>query len=139
MRVSMLYLWLKFGCNWSLYGKEMEKCNQFYICSHFYIYILTSDDLWPWYVTFDLINIWRFPCCIYDQSLVTIGHCMEKKWTNVINFTYAATFTYTSWPRMTFDLGMWPLTSLTYEGSHVASMTEVWLQLDIVWKRNGKM
>ena len=38
----------------------------------------------------------------------------------------------TSWPHMTFDLGIWPLTSLTYEGSHVASMTRVSLQLVFV-------
>ena len=34
---------------------------------------LTSDDPWPWYVTFDLINIWRNPYCIFDRSLVVIG------------------------------------------------------------------
>ena len=33
---------------------------------------------------------------------------------------------------MTFDLGIWHLTSLTYEGSHVASMTRVSLQLVFV-------
>ena len=27
----------------------------------------------------------------------------------------------TSWPQVTFDLGMWPLTSFTYEGFHIAS------------------
>ena len=34
---------------------------------------LTSDDLWPWYMTFDLINIQRNPYCIFDPSLVVIG------------------------------------------------------------------
>ena len=34
---------------------------------------LTSDDPWPWYVTFDLINIQRNPYCILDPSLVVIG------------------------------------------------------------------
>ena len=38
---------------------------------------------------------------------------------------------------VTFDLGAWPLTSLTYDGSHVASMTQVSMQLLIVWRRNG--
>ena len=33
---------------------------------------------------------------------------------------------------VTFDLGVWPLTSLTYDGSHVASMTQVSMQLLIV-------
>jgi hypothetical protein len=44
-------------------------------------YNLTLHDLWPWYVTLDLINIWRFPWCIYDPRLVAIGLCMKKIWT----------------------------------------------------------
>ena len=45
--------------------------------SHFSLsYNLTSDDLWPWYVAFDLINKWWFPCCIYDPTLVEIHHTM---------------------------------------------------------------
>ena len=39
---------------------------------------LTSDDLWPWYVTFDLINIWVNPYCIFHLSLVVIGHQLFK-------------------------------------------------------------
>ena len=34
---------------------------------------LTSDDPLPCYVTFDLINIWRNPYCIFDPSLDVIG------------------------------------------------------------------
>ena len=36
-------------------------------------YNLTSNDLWPWYMTFYLINIWRVPYCINKPSLVPIG------------------------------------------------------------------
>jgi hypothetical protein len=36
-------------------------------------YNLTSDDIWPWFVTFDLINIWRFQCYIKNLHLVPIG------------------------------------------------------------------
>ena len=38
---------------------------QFFRWGHFHIfslsYNLTSDDLWPWTMTFDCMNIWRFP------------------------------------------------------------------------------
>ena len=50
-------------------------------------YNLSLDYLWPWYVTFDLINKWRFLCCIYDTSLVEIHHSMWTVWLNV-NFFY---------------------------------------------------
>ena len=69
---------------------------------------MTSDDLWPWYLTFDLINIQRNPYCIFDASLVPIRHL--------------------TWPQMILDLGAWPLTSLTYKGTFIASLTKVWFQ-----------
>ena len=55
---------------------------QLFKWGHFQIfslsYNLTSDDLWPWYVTFDLINNWGLPCCIYDLTLVEIHRSMWK-------------------------------------------------------------
>ena len=49
---------------------------QLFKWGHFHIfnlsYNLTSNDLWPWYITFDLINKWGFPYCIYDPTLVEI-------------------------------------------------------------------
>ena len=48
---------------------------------------LTSDDPWPWYVTFDLINIWRNPYCIFDRSLVVIGLKLFKGDLNNENLT----------------------------------------------------
>ena len=56
-------------------GLQLFEWHQnFHVTSTFNIsYNLTWDDLWPWNVTFDLINIWRFPYCIYDPSLVAIG------------------------------------------------------------------
>ena len=48
---------------------------------------LTSDDPWPWYVTFDLINIWRNPYCIFDPSLVVIGLPLFKGDPNNENLT----------------------------------------------------
>ena len=32
-------------------------------------YNLTLDDLWSWYVTFDFINIQRFPCCMIASMM----------------------------------------------------------------------
>ena len=49
-------------------------------------YNLTSDDLWPWYMTFDLINKWEFPCCIYDPTLVEIYQSLWKIEPNVNPF-----------------------------------------------------
>ena len=55
---------------------QLFECGQFYIVS--LSYNLTSDNLWPWYVTLDLVNIWGFPCCIYDPSLVEIHQSIWK-------------------------------------------------------------
>ena len=55
---------------------------QLFKWGHFHIfnqsYNLASDDFWPWYVTFDLINKWGFPCCICDPTLVEIHQSMWK-------------------------------------------------------------
>ena len=60
---------------------------QLFKWDHFHIfslsYNLTSGDLWPWYITFDLINKWGFPCCIYDPTLVEIHQSMWKIEPNV--------------------------------------------------------
>ena len=62
--------------------------------SHFSLsYNLTSDDLWPSYMTFDLINQWGFPCCICDPTLVEIH---QRMWTiepNVNPFSQQTTTT----------------------------------------------
>ena len=57
-------------------GLQLFKWGHFHIFS--LSYYLTSDDLWPWYMTFDLINKWGFPCCIYDPTLVEIHRRMWK-------------------------------------------------------------
>ena len=55
---------------------------QLFKWGHFHIfslsYNLTSHDFWPSYTNFDLINKWRFPCCIYDPTLVEIHQSMWK-------------------------------------------------------------
>ena len=63
--------------------------------SHFIYYNLNSDDLWPWYATLDLINKWRFPCCIYDPTLDEIHQIMWKVEPNVNLFSQQTTTTAT--------------------------------------------
>ena len=41
-------------------------------------YNLISDNLWPWYIIFDLINKWGSLCCMYDPTLVEIHQSMWK-------------------------------------------------------------
>ena len=63
---------------------------QLFKWGHFHIfnlsYNLTANDLWPWYMTFDLINKWGFPCCIYDPTLAEIHQSMWKIMPNVSPF-----------------------------------------------------
>ena len=74
-----------------LTGLQLFKWGHFHIFS--LSYNLTSDDLWPWYVTFDLINKWGFPCCIYDPTLVEIHQSMWKAEPNVNLFSQQQTTT----------------------------------------------
>ena len=74
-------------------GLQLFNWGQFYIFS--LSYNLTSYDLWPWYVTFDLINKWEFPCCTYDSSLFEIHQSMQKLQANVNPFSQQTTTTST--------------------------------------------
>ena len=65
-------------------GLQLFKWGHFHIFS--LSYNLTPDDLWPWYMTFDLINKWGFPCCIYDPILVEIYQSLWKIEPNVNPF-----------------------------------------------------
>ena len=87
-------------------------------------YNLTSKDLWPWYMTFDCMNMQKILYFIHKSSLVKIrlqlfkwGH-FHKKFIQSYNLLW-----------MTFDLDMWPLTSSSSnEASQVAFLTQVWLK-----------
>ena len=87
-------------------------------------YKLTSDDLWPWFVTFECMNIWRF-------HIISINQVWFK---SDFNFSNEAIFTFSAFlttrPQMTFDLGTWPLTAWAYEGSHIISINQVWFKSD---------
>ena len=91
---------------------------------------LTSDDPWPWYMTFDFINIQKNPHCILTQVCFQSDFNFSKETqimkTNIFHLT---------WPQMTLDLGKWPLTSLTYEGTPIASLTQVWLYRTSTFQR----
>ena len=66
-------------------GFQLFKWGHFHIFS--LSYNLTSDDLWPWYVIFDLINKWGFPCWVYDPTLFEIHQNMWKVEPNVNLFS----------------------------------------------------
>ena len=70
-------------------GLQLFKWGHFHIFSP--SYNLTSDDLWSWQVTFDLINKWGFPCCIYDPTLVETHQSMWKVEPNVNLFSQQTT------------------------------------------------
>ena len=113
-----------------LIGPQVCKWVEFYIFR--LSYTLTSHDLWPSSVTFDLMNMWRFLHYINKPSLVPIG---LPTFSNEMNFTFWAHLT--TWPLMTFDLGIWLLTTWTFKGSHIVSTNQVWFQsrdLARIWK-----
>ena len=86
---------------WTYEGSHIISINQVWFQSDFNFsneatftfsaYNSTSDDLWPWYVTFVLINKWGFPCCIYDPTLVEIHQSMWKVQPNVNLFSQQTT------------------------------------------------
>ena len=86
-------------------GLQLFKWSEYYILNP--SYNLTSDDLWPWYMTFDHTNIQRVPYCINKVT--------DLNFSNEATFTFSAYLT--TWPQMALDLDMWPLTSSTNEGS----------------------
>ena len=89
--------------------------------SYFQPILQLDHDLWPWYIT-DCMNICRFTYYIKKLSLVQIDFNFSNK--VIVTFSpYLIT-----WPQMTFDLHIWPLTLSTNEGSHVASITQLWLK-----------
>ena len=73
---------------------------------------MTSDNPWPWYMTFDLTNIQMNPYFIFDRSLAPVGLQLFKGDPN--NKSQHFPFNLISddpWPW--YWTGTWPLTSLT--------------------------
>ena len=80
-------------------------------------------------MTFDL-GIWPSTAWTYKGSHII---SINQVWFQLdFNFSNKAIFTFlaylTTWPQMTFDFDMWPLTSSSNEGSHVAPKTQLWLR-----------
>ena len=70
----------------SLFQIGLQLFNWGQFCIFSLSYNLTSYDLWPWYVNFDLIKKWGFPCCTYDSNSVEIHQSMQKLQANVNPF-----------------------------------------------------
>ena len=99
---------------------QLLKWGKFYIFSS--SYNVTLDELWPWYMTFDCMNIWRFPNYINTPSWVPISLRLFK-WDHFHHFSLSYNLTSDDlWPwHVTFDL-------IKYEDSHVAFMTQFYLK-----------
>ena len=102
--LSVINLWLKFGSNWWMFEKGMDIWSIFYN--------LTSDDLWPHTVTFDLVNKSDFSWFIYDPSLVPIGYTVLTgdhfiKTLTKMSHTYIRTDVHT-YTRKVWFLGLFP-------------------------------
>ena len=85
---------------------------------------------WP-QMTFDLVT-WPLTAWTYEGShIISINQVWFQ---SDFSFSNEAIFTLsvylTTWPQMTFDLGTWPLTAWTYEGSHIISINQVWFKSD---------
>ena len=84
---------------WVTYGSN--KRVKFDICM--LLYNLTSDNLWPSYVIFDFMHVWR-------PHIITINQVWfqpDFSFSNETNLTFSAYLT--TWTHMTFDLDMWNL------------------------------
>ena len=84
---------------------------------------MTSDDLWPWY-DFNHMNIQRS----HNVSINQVKFQSDFNFSNEVNFTFWAHLT--TWPRMTFDLGVLPYTTWAYKRSHNVSINQVRFQSD---------
>ena len=85
---------------------------------------------WP-QMTFDL-DLWPLTAWTYEGFHILP---ISQIWFKVdFNFSNEAIFTFsaylTTWPQMTFDLGTWPLTAWTYDGSYIISINQVWFKSD---------
>ena len=75
---------------------------------------------------------WSLTTWTYKGShIILINQIWFKSdfnFSNQVIFKFSAYLT--TWPQMTFDLGIWPSTIWTYEGSHIISINQVGFQSD---------
>ena len=116
------------------------------ISPNLHFQVILQVELWPWFVTFDHMNIWRFPHYINIPSVVQIWLQLFK-WGQFHIFSLSYNLTSDDlWPwYMTFDhMNIW---RLTYN-INIPSVVQIWLptfqtghfhifqpilQLDIRW------
>ena len=82
-------------------------------------------------MTFDL-DLWPLTVWTYEGfHIISINQVWFK---SDFNFSNEAIFTLSAYlttrPQLTFDLGLWPLTASTYEGSNIISINQIWFKLD---------
>ena len=86
---------------------------------------------WP-QMTFDL-DLWPLTTWTYEGfhiiSINQVWFKLDFNFSNEVIFTFSAYLT--TWPQMTFDLGIWPLTAWKYEGPHFISINQVWFKSDL--------
>ena len=80
-----------------------------------------------WHMTFDPMNMRRFLHYMKNALIYQVWFQLDFKFSKV-NFTFLAILT--TWPLMTFNLGIWPLTTWTYKGSHIVSINQDWFHSD---------
>ena len=82
-------------------------------------------------MTFD-IHLWLLTSWTFEGSyIVSINQVwfqLDFNFSSEVNFTFWAHLA--TWLLMTVDLGIWPLTTKTYKGSHIVSINQVWFQLN---------
>ena len=106
VKVPIVHLWFKFGCNRSepvhagaiwkratITNLTSNNCNN-----------LTSNDLWPCHVTSKSVKTWRFPLCTFivpidDPSLVVIeANLFEQNFKKVNQNNYNNLTSNDLWP-----------------------------------------
>ena len=106
--------------------------------SHFYIfrlsYKLTSQDPWP--------SFWPLPIWTCEGScIISINHVwFQSNFTisiEVIFFFLGQSYNLTTWPLMTYDFDIWPLTTRTFKGSHIVFIYHVWFQSDFNFSKEA--
>ena len=121
---------------WTYEGSHIISINQVWFQSDFNFSIEANFTFsahlttWP-HMNFDL-NMWPLTSSTNEGfHVISINQVwFESDFDFSIEANFAFSAYLTSCPYMTFDLGMWPLTSTTNEGSHLISINQVWFESD---------
>ena len=66
--------------------------------------------------------------CKLTSDLDPLAYLGNSNWSSSMQISqnFKCSGYTSSWPKMTFDLALRPLTAWTYEGSHIVSINQVW-------------